>query len=108
MELTRSKARTGGSRLRPLEGRVALVTGSTSGIGLGIAERLAADGAGVILNGFGDPREVEMTKDRIAFENAVPVAYSGADLSQPAAVADMIAFASDAIGEIDILVNNAG
>ncbi|MEK7264580.1 MAG: 3-hydroxybutyrate dehydrogenase [Pseudomonadota bacterium] len=93
---------------RPLEGRVALVTGSTSGIGLGIAERLAADGAGIVLNGFGDPRDVEMTRDRIAIENSVPVAYSNADLSQPAAVLDMIAFAAEAVGEIDILINNAG
>ena len=93
---------------RPLEGRTALVTGSTSGIGLGIAERLAADGAGIVLNGLGDPREIEMTRDRIAFENSVPVAYSNADLSQPAAVLDMIAFAADAVGEVDILVNNAG
>jgi 3-hydroxybutyrate dehydrogenase len=108
MEMARSKATTVRAASRPLEGRVALVTGSTSGIGLGIAERLAADGAGVILNGFGDPRDVEMTKDRIAFEHSVPIAYSGADLSQPAAVADMIAFASDAMGEVDILVNNAG
>lgn len=93
---------------RPLEGRIALVTGSTSGIGLGIAERLAADGAGIVLNGFGDAREIEMTKDRIAFENSVPVAYSNADLSLPAAIAEMIAFAADAVGEVDILVNNAG
>jgi 3-hydroxybutyrate dehydrogenase len=93
---------------RPLEGRVALVTGSTSGIGLGIAERLAADGAGVVLNGLGDPREIEMTKDRIAFDHGVPAAYSNADLSQASAVYDMIAFASDALGAVDILVNNAG
>ena len=93
---------------RPLEGRVALVTGSTSGIGLGIAERLAADGASIVLNGFGDAREIEMTKDRIAFDHSVPVAYSNADLSQAGAVYDMIAFASDALGDIDILVNNAG
>jgi 3-hydroxybutyrate dehydrogenase len=93
---------------RPLEGRVALVTGSTSGIGLGVAERLAAEGAALVLNGFGDPRDIEMTKDRIAFDNSVPVVYSGADLSQPAAILEMMAFAADAVGEIDILVNNAG
>jgi 3-hydroxybutyrate dehydrogenase len=93
---------------RPLEGRLALVTGSTSGIGLGIAERLAADGAAILLNGFGDPREIEMTKDRIAFDNDVPVAYANADLSQPNAVAAMIAEANEGPGAIDILVNNAG
>lgn len=93
---------------RPLEGKVALVTGSTSGIGLGIAERLAADGACVVLNGFGDRTEIERTRDRISFDNSVQVAYSDADLSDPAAVAGMIAYASDAIGDVDILVNNAG
>ncbi|MFN0024583.1 MAG: 3-hydroxybutyrate dehydrogenase [Parvularculaceae bacterium] len=93
---------------RPLEGRVALVTGSTSGIGLGIAERLAADGARLVLNGFGDPREIEKTKDRIAFEHSVPVVYSDADLSVPNEIVEMIRFAEDAVGEIDILVNNAG
>lgn len=106
MDKIRPSGAPAGKRL--LEGRVALVTGSTSGIGLGIAERLAADGAAIVLNGFGDAREVEMTRDRIAFDNSVPVAYSNADLSMPAAVLDMIAFAADAIGEIDILVNNAG
>jgi 3-hydroxybutyrate dehydrogenase len=93
---------------RPLEGKVALVTGSTSGIGLGIAERLASDGACVVLNGFGDRMEIERTRDRIAFDNGVQVAYSDADLSDPSAVSAMIAFARDAVGEIDILVNNAG
>lgn len=93
---------------RPLEGRAALVTGSTSGIGLGIAERLAADGARIVLNGFGDPREIERTKDRLAFDHGVPVVYSDADLSDPGAVGEMIRFAADAVGDVDILVNNAG
>lgn len=93
---------------RPLEGRVAVVTGSTSGIGLGIAERLAADGAGIVLNGFGDRREIDMTADRIAIENRVPVVYSNADLSLPAGVLELIRLAMDAVGEVDILVNNAG
>jgi 3-hydroxybutyrate dehydrogenase len=107
---TMEKVRPGGGVLsrRPLEGRTALVTGSTSGIGLGIAERLAADGASIVLNGFGDPREIDMTRDRMAFEHSVPVVYSGADLSDPAAVAGLVAFASDALGDVDILVNNAG
>lgn len=93
---------------RPLEGRVALVTGSTSGIGLGIAERLAANGASVVLNGLGDLREIEMTKDRLAFDHSVPVVFSNADLSQADAVAGMVGFAREALGEVDILVNNAG
>jgi 3-hydroxybutyrate dehydrogenase len=93
---------------RRLEGKTAVITGSTSGIGLGIAERLAAEGAQIVLNGFGDPHEIERTRDRIAVENAVPVVYSSADLSAPAAVVEMIAFAEDAFGGVDILVNNAG
>lgn len=93
---------------RPLNGRVALITGSTSGIGLGVAERLAADGAAVVLNGFGDLREIDMIKDRMAFDHGVPVAYSNADLSQPSAAAGMIDFARDTLGDVDILVNNAG
>ncbi len=101
--------RTGASaERRPLEGRVALVTGSTSGIGRGIAERLAADGAAIMINGFGDTLDIEMTRDRIAFDHSVPVAYSNADLSAPGAVRDMIVAARDTLGEIDILVNNAG
>ncbi|MEQ8934260.1 MAG: 3-hydroxybutyrate dehydrogenase [Amphiplicatus sp.] len=95
-------------RRRALEGRVAIVTGSTSGIGLGIAEALAAHGAKIVLNGFGDMREIDMIRDRIARENAVDVIYSDADLSKADAVASMIAFARDALGPIDILVNNAG
>ncbi|OFX06278.1 MAG: 3-hydroxybutyrate dehydrogenase [Alphaproteobacteria bacterium RIFCSPHIGHO2_12_FULL_63_12] len=93
---------------RSLNGRVAVITGSTSGIGLGIAERLAAEGAAIVLNGFGDPREIEMTRDRIAFENNVPVVYSTADLSQAAAGQELISFAAEAVGEVDILINNAG
>ncbi len=93
---------------RPLDGRIALVTGSTSGIGLGIAERLAADGARIVLNGFGEPREIAMTRDRLSIEHGVPVVHSDADLSRAGAVAEMIAFASGELGDVDILVNNAG
>jgi len=103
-----ASARSAAAEIRPLEGRAALVTGSTSGIGLGIAERLAGDGASVILHGLGDPREVERTKDRLAFENDVPVFYSDADLSDTNSIDNMIRFAADAIGDVDILVNNAG
>jgi len=93
---------------RPLEGKVALVTGSTSGIGLGVAERLAAEGAAVLLNGFGDPQAVETLKNALAFDHGVPVAYSAADLSEPDAIERMMAFAEEALGKVDILVNNAG
>jgi 3-hydroxybutyrate dehydrogenase len=93
---------------RPLEGKIALVTGSTSGIGLGVAERLAAEGAGVLLNGFGDPQTVEKLKNALAFDHGVPVVYSGADLSDPEAIRRMMAIAAETLGEVDILVNNAG
>ncbi|MCB2097913.1 MAG: 3-hydroxybutyrate dehydrogenase [Parvularculaceae bacterium] len=100
--------RDASTRAKPLEGKSAIITGSTSGIGLGIAERLAADGAQIILNGLGDRREIDQTRDRIAFEHKVSVVYSDADLSAPKAVVEMIALAEDAFGGVDILVNNAG
>jgi 3-hydroxybutyrate dehydrogenase len=93
---------------RPLSGRTALITGSTSGIGLGVAEALAADGACIVLNGFGDTQGIMRTRDRLAAEHGVEVVYSGADLSDPAAIAEMMAYARDVLGPVDILVNNAG
>jgi 3-hydroxybutyrate dehydrogenase len=93
---------------RPLAGRVALVTGSTSGIGLGVAEALAAQGAQIALSGFGDPDEIDAIRDQLATQNDIRVVYSSADLARPDAIADMMAFVRDALGPIDILVNNAG
>jgi 3-hydroxybutyrate dehydrogenase len=93
---------------RPLAGRVAIVTGSTSGIGLGIAESLAAQGARLVLNGFGDAAEIEQTRETLATLYATDVIYSPADLSMPERIAEMVAFARDVLGPIDILVNNAG
>ena len=93
---------------RPLQHRVAIVTGSTSGIGLGVAESLAAQGAAILLNGFGDPEEIEHTRVRLATEHDVTVIYSAADLADPAQVVAMTALACDVLGPIDILVNNAG
>ena len=87
-----------------LKGKTALVTGSTSGIGLGIARQLAAQGANIVLNGFGD---VEGPKAEIA-AFGVPVDYHGADMSKPAEIAEMITFAQTRFGSLDILVNNAG
>ena len=87
-----------------LKGKTALVTGSTSGIGLGIAKALAAQGANIVMNGFGD---VEGPKADIA-SLGVKVAYHGADMSKPAEIADMMAYAAKAFGQVDILVNNAG
>lgn len=94
--------------MRALAGKTALVTGSTSGIGLGIAEALAAQGAQIVLNGLGDMRDIERTCDRLSQENGVNAVYSDADLSKPDAITNMMAFARDALGPIDILVNNAG
>ena len=87
-----------------LKGKTALVTGSTSGIGLGIAKALAAQGANIVLNGFGD---VNGPKAEIA-ALGVKVAYHGADMSKPADIEDMMKFAATQFGRVDILVNNAG
>jgi 3-hydroxybutyrate dehydrogenase len=91
-----------------LRGKVAIVTGSTSGIGLGIAEALAGAGAGIVLNGFGDTGEIERTRSDLAAKHNVRVTYSGADMSKPAAIAAMVADAIKAHGQVDIVVNNAG
>ena len=91
-----------------LNGKTALVTGSTSGIGLGIAEKLAAQGANIILNGFGD---VEAPKASILAAGAahgIKVGYHGADMSKPAEIEAMMAYAQAEFGGVDILVNNAG
>ncbi|MBX4908961.1 MULTISPECIES: 3-hydroxybutyrate dehydrogenase [Rhizobium] len=93
---------------RPLEGRSAIVTGSTSGIGLGIAHALARAGAAVMLNGFGDPAEIEMLRDGIATDNDVDVAYDAADMSKPEAIHMMVERAFARFGQVDIVVNNAG
>ena len=93
---------------RPLIGRVSLVTGSTSGIGLGIARTLAEAGSAVVLNGFGDAVEIAATKDRISAECGVRVAYSPADMTKPEAIAEMIATTLVEHGRLDVLVNNAG
>jgi 3-hydroxybutyrate dehydrogenase len=94
--------------MKALEGKSALVTGSTSGIGLGIARALGAQGASVMLNGFGDAREIERLRAGLASELGIRVAFDGADISQPGKVRDMVAAASRELGGVDILVNNAG
>ncbi len=98
----------GRNKANGLAGRVAVVTGSTSGIGLGIAQALAAHGADIVLNGFGDPHEIEIVRAAMANAHAVDVAYDGADMSKPDAIADMMRRAGDRFGKVDILVNNAG
>jgi 3-hydroxybutyrate dehydrogenase len=91
-----------------LKGKTALVTGSTSGIGLGIAEALAAQGANIVLNGLGDRAEVERLRARIADEHRVVVKFDAADMSKPDAIKRMVESAVAELGAIDVLVNNAG
>ncbi len=91
-----------------LQGKVALVTGSTSGIGLGIARALAEAGAAVMLNGFGDRAMIEALRAGLATEFAVRVAHHPADVAKPAEIAAMVAETRGRLGGLDILVNNAG
>jgi 3-hydroxybutyrate dehydrogenase len=91
-----------------LSGKTALITGSTSGIGLGIARALAAKGANIILNGFGDAGDIERLRADIAAEHEVTVRYDGADLSRQDSIEAMMAKAIADCGGVDILVNNAG
>jgi 3-hydroxybutyrate dehydrogenase len=91
-----------------LKGLNAVVTGSTSGIGLGIAAILASKGANLVINGFGDVAAIEAERARLSARYGVKVAYSDADVSKPAEVKAMIDLCVDSYGSIDILVNNAG
>jgi 3-hydroxybutyrate dehydrogenase len=91
-----------------LKGKTAIVTGSTSGIGLGIARALGGAGANVVLNGFGDAAEIEALRAGVAKEFGVKVAYNGADMSRPDQIHEMVKAAEEELGSVDILVNNAG
>ena len=91
-----------------LKGKTALVTGSTSGIALGLAEAMAKEGANVVLNGFGDAKEIATIRQRLEAAHGVKVTYSPADMSKPAEIADMVKTAEKEFGAIDILCNNAG
>ncbi|MBV9250377.1 MAG: 3-hydroxybutyrate dehydrogenase [Acetobacteraceae bacterium] len=93
---------------RPLEGRVALVTGSTSGIGLAVAGALAAEGAMIVLNGLGDRAEIETLCGVLSARYEVPVRYEEANVGDPAAVCAMVERVGRSIGPVEILVNNAG
>jgi 3-hydroxybutyrate dehydrogenase len=93
---------------KALQGRSAIVTGSTSGIGLGVARALAAAGANVMLNGLGAAADVEKTRNTLAGEFKVKVGYDGADMTDPAAIRALVAKAEREFGAADILVNNAG
>jgi 3-hydroxybutyrate dehydrogenase len=103
MSSSKLTARTGSIR-----GSAAIVTGSTSGIGLGIAYALAAEGVNLVLNGFGDAVQIEQLRSSIASEFGVTVIFCGADIGKPAEVRGMIDLAVTQLGGIDILVNNAG
>jgi 3-hydroxybutyrate dehydrogenase len=93
---------------RPLEGRVSLVTGSTSGIGLGIARALGAAGSAVVLNGFGKPEDIAEAQAKLVSDFGVKARFSPADMSKAAPIADMIEMTLDTFGRLDVLVNNAG
>ena len=93
---------------RSLSGKTALVTGSTSGIGLGIAHALAAQGAHIVLNGFGDTAVINQLQKDIAQQHGVRTIYSGADMSKATEIEQMMREAATQMGGIDILVNNAG
>ncbi len=91
-----------------LQGKTALITGSTSGIGLGIARRLAAAGANIILNGFGEAAAIEATRETLAREFGVKVRHDGADMSNAEEIERLFDSARREFGGIDVLVNNAG
>jgi 3-hydroxybutyrate dehydrogenase len=91
-----------------LNGKTAIVTGSTSGIGLGIATAFAAEGCNVMLNGFGDPVMIADLRRKLADEHRVRVGYSPADMAKPADIRELVAAAAGELGGVDILVNNAG
>ncbi|KQP46484.1 MAG: 3-hydroxybutyrate dehydrogenase [Brevundimonas sp.] len=91
-----------------LKGQVAVITGSTSGIGLALARAVAGGGGEVVLNGLGDPAEIERTRADLEASSGVRVLYHPADMTRGDEIADMIAFAERELGRLDILVNNAG
>lgn len=95
-------------RIPELSGRAAIVTGSTSGIGLGIAEALAATGMNVMLNGLGSAADIEATRSGLAARHGVDVRFSSADMTRPAEIVAMVAEAREAFGAVDVVVNNAG
>src|SRR3984957_8253261 len=91
-----------------MKGKTAIVTGSTSGIGHGIATAFAAEGCNILLNGFGPAAEIEQIRADLAENYGVKVGYSPADMSKPADIRAMVALAASELGGVDILVNNAG
>jgi hypothetical protein len=90
-----------------MKGKCALITGSTAGLGAATAARLAADGCNIMLNGFGARSEIEVQRRELAEAHGVRVLYHGADMAQPAEIAELMEAAIDAFGSVDILINNA-
>lgn len=93
---------------KSLAGKSAIITGSTSGIGLGIARSLAQAGMHVMLNGFGDAAEIEKTRSDLEQDYGVTAVYSAADMTKPEEIAGMVAAAETKLGKVDVLINNAG
>jgi 3-hydroxybutyrate dehydrogenase len=91
-----------------LQGQVAIVTGSTSGIGHAMADALAAQGVNIVLNGLGEMTAIEKTRAELAEKHGVEVLYNGADMTKPGQIAEMVKAAKAEFGELDILINNAG
>lgn len=91
-----------------MKGKTVLITGSTSGIGLGIAEAFGQQGCHLIINGFGDAAEIETIRSGLEKKNGIRVLYDGADMSKPAAIEAMMDRAAKEFGGVDILINNAG
>jgi len=90
------------------EGKNAIITGSTSGIGLGIAEAMARAGMNIMLNGFGDAAEIEASRADLEQRYGVKVGYHGADVTKPDEIAELMSTAAEATGPVDVIVNNAG
>ena len=90
-----------------LKGKCALITGSTQGLGYAMAERLAAEGCNIVLNGFGDPDDIERKRQHLADAHGVRAVHHAADLAQPAQIADLVETTQQTFGAVDILINNA-
>src|ERR1700728_1823128 len=103
----RRSPQKGVSEMTNLKGKTAVVTGSTSGIGLAYARAFASAGANVVINGFGAPADIEKERSAIETDYKVKAAYSAADMTKPGEIADMIALGEKTFGSVDILVNNA-
>jgi len=91
-----------------IAGKTVLITGSTGGIGYGIAQKMASAGCNVMLNGFGDKNEIEEKRAALEKDHNIKAEYNAADMTKPSEIRDMIKSAADVFGSLDILVNNAG